>query len=379
MPALGRPVLITAFLAGLLPQTALGWGWGVHRLVNRAATTHLPPDFAGFARWADSLTVLATAADERKCCVPGESIKHYIDIDDYDEFFSGTLPHSYDAMVARYGLERVLSNGTVPWVVDSTIVVLAAHFRDRDWRRAVLAAADLGHYVADSHEPLHLTTNYDGQLTGQRGTHARHESQMTNLHLHELVPPPLRAAAYVRPLDTVFDWIEEIYPGVNLILAADQEARAAADGNTEAEVYFDVLWLRTGDATRGWIRDASLAVAGTWLTAWRSAGAPSLPGDPPARAPGPSGPRLAPNYPNPFNPSTLVRFELAAPAAVRLRVLDARGRLVRVLLDGPALGGEQCLPWDGKDEAGRPAPSGAYRLRLEQGEAAVERTAVLVR
>ena len=63
----------------------------------------------------DELETLSTAADERKSQVPGESIKHYIDIDDYPEFFTGTLPHTFDEMVAMYGLNRVEGNGTVPW------------------------------------------------------------------------------------------------------------------------------------------------------------------------------------------------------------------------------------------------------------------------
>ena len=77
-----------------LPAVAQGYSYGVHRIVNRAATTHLPPSFQGFAQWVDDLEDLSTDPDERKCCVPGESIKHYIDIDDYPEFFSGTRPHA---------------------------------------------------------------------------------------------------------------------------------------------------------------------------------------------------------------------------------------------------------------------------------------------
>jgi hypothetical protein len=68
--------------------------------------------------------------------------------------------------------------------------------------------------------------------------------------------------------------------------------------------------------------------------------------------------------PNPFNPSTEVRFELAAAGPARLEVLDARGRLVRVLVDAPLAAGPQRAVWNGTDDAGRRVGSGVYVLRL---------------
>ena len=143
----------------LLPPVVPRWGSEVHRLINHAATTHLPPDFQLFAQWADDLEELSTAADERKCCVTGESIKHYIDIDDYPEFFSGQLPHSYTEMVATYGESRVERNGTAPWAIEASYLDLVQRFATADWEGAVAAAADIGHYVGDLHSPLHLTVN----------------------------------------------------------------------------------------------------------------------------------------------------------------------------------------------------------------------------
>ncbi len=93
-----------------------------------------------------------------------------------------------------------------------------------------------------------------------------------------------------------------------------------------------------------------------------------------------SGARLLPNYPNPFNPSTTFAFELRDPAPVRLTVLDARGRVVRRLLDGetrPA--GRTEMRWDGRDDAGRALPSGVYRFVLEAAGLRYGRAAVLVR
>ncbi|MBK6898261.1 MAG: agmatine deiminase family protein [bacterium] len=103
----------------------------------------------------------------------------------------------------------------------------------------------------------------------------------------------------------------------------------------------------------------------------------------PATAAGdaPTSPVLVPApWPNPFNPTVSFRFELRDAAPVRLSVMDARGRLVRRLLDGgmqPA--GPAELVWDGRDDAGRPASSGVYTFVLEAAGLHYRRGVTLVR
>jgi hypothetical protein len=71
--------------------------------------------------------------------------------------------------------------------------------------------------------------------------------------------------------------------------------------------------------------------------------------------------------PNPFRHDTAVRFALPAPAAARLRIVDANGRTVRTLLDGTAPAGWNQRVWDGRDDAGAPASSGVFLAILEAG------------
>ncbi len=71
------------------------------------------------------------------------------------------------------------------------------------------------------------------------------------------------------------------------------------------------------------------------------------------------------NVPNPFNPRTEIAFTLAASGPVRLELYDIRGALVRVLHDGAMPGGDNRVVWDGRDDAGQPAPSGTYLCWLE--------------
>ena len=82
-------------------------------------------------------------------------------------------------------------------------------------------------------------------------------------------------------------------------------------------------------------------------------------------APPPSALGTVTAFPNPANPAVTIRYELAAAGPVRLTIHDARGRLVRRLVDGPRPAGRHDVRWDGVDADGRAAPSGIYLFRLE--------------
>ncbi|NBC17377.1 MAG: T9SS type A sorting domain-containing protein, partial [Bacteroidetes bacterium] len=88
---------------------------------------------------------------------------------------------------------------------------------------------------------------------------------------------------------------------------------------------------------------------------------------------------LHPNYPNPFNPQTTIRYTLAQPGAVTLRIYDVRGRLVRTLADARRPAGTYAVRWDGRDAQGQPVASGAYVYQLRAGTQQRTRQLVLVR
>ncbi len=74
---------------------------------------------------------------------------------------------------------------------------------------------------------------------------------------------------------------------------------------------------------------------------------------------------LLPNCPNPFNPSTVVAFNLARAGDVRLRIYGVNGALVRTLASGSLAAGRHEFTWDGRDDAGRGVSTGVYFARLE--------------
>jgi hypothetical protein len=86
------------------------------------------------------------------------------------------------------------------------------------------------------------------------------------------------------------------------------------------------------------------------------------------------------NFPNPFNPTTAIRYVVPAPGGfVRLTVYDLRGRKVRTLVDGEKGAGEHRAIWEGRDDAGRDVASGVYFYRMEIGDYRAERKMVLLK
>jgi len=73
---------------------------------------------------------------------------------------------------------------------------------------------------------------------------------------------------------------------------------------------------------------------------------------------------LRPNFPNPFNPETWIRFDLPVRSRVCLRVFDVAGRPVRTLLEADLPAASHEIRWDGRDDTGRPVASGSYFYRL---------------
>jgi hypothetical protein len=104
---------------------------------------------------------------------------------------------------------------------------------------------------------------------------------------------------------------------------------------------------------------------------------------PPAAAPetewgGRAGERPLSAVPNPTIGRTKVRFDLPAPCAPDIEILDVAGRFVRRLTAGSRPQGPQHVDWDGRDDAGRPVPSGAYFVRIVgAGCSATERIVVI--
>jgi hypothetical protein len=88
---------------------------------------------------------------------------------------------------------------------------------------------------------------------------------------------------------------------------------------------------------------------------------------------------LEQNFPNPFNPTTTIRYALPKEAKVRLAVYSILGQEVAVLHDGMQSAAFYSTVWHGKDKQGVNVPSGIYLIRLQADEQQFVRKAVLIR
>ncbi|MDH4037231.1 MAG: T9SS type A sorting domain-containing protein [Candidatus Krumholzibacteria bacterium] len=96
-------------------------------------------------------------------------------------------------------------------------------------------------------------------------------------------------------------------------------------------------------------------------------------------SPRPAVTQLLPNVPNPFNPTTSIRFELAAAGRVRLAVYDVSGAEVVTLVDGVRTPGLHSVAWNGTDRRGARVASGVYFYRLESAAISQTRKMVLLK
>lgn len=84
-------------------------------------------------------------------------------------------------------------------------------------------------------------------------------------------------------------------------------------------------------------------------------------------------------WPNPFNPSTIIPFELKQPGQTRISVYDVMGRLVTTLVDQTMPAGQHRVEWDGRSSAGVPVASGNYIVQLETDGVSASRKITLVK
>ncbi len=168
-------LVLVGFLAG-------GWGFYAHQQINRLAVFTLPPEMIGFYKKnIRYITEAAVNPDRRRYAVPDEAARHYIDIDHYGDSALYTMPRYWNQAVEQYSEDTLKAYGIVPWHIQVMYYRLRDAFMLKDPEKILSLSADLGHYIADAHVPLHTTENYNGQLTGQDGIHGFWESRLPEL------------------------------------------------------------------------------------------------------------------------------------------------------------------------------------------------------
>jgi len=266
-------VLFTIVFTGSLSA----WGHKGHSLINKKAIESLPDEMNGMKSWEEYMTEHASDPDKRREWDKTEFPKHFIDIDFYKEFRQGKMIQDKEKLAEVYPDSVIKSMGILPWATMDTFNKLVEAFKNGNLEKAQLYACDLGHYVADAHQPMHNIMNYNGQLSGQKGIHARYEETMIDKFSGEMdsIIEPFNVRYINEPLDYVFNYISNSNSVASVLFNADNFAFKECSSR-ESDEYYNLLWFRTKYVTKIQFTTAAQDLASLIYTAWIKAGKPSF-------------------------------------------------------------------------------------------------------
>lgn len=322
------------------------WGFWGHRKINFMAVFTLPEDMLPlFKKQILYLSEHAVDADKRRYAAKEEAIRHYIDLDHYpldppkywlnakEAFTKVTIsigdtlvkvpnikslevryPTYYNYLVSKlpqryyehqwlekyedtsqliyFELEDTLiQHGVIPYQVPLLYRRLVAAMKNHEISLILRLAADIGHYVADAHVPLHTTSNYDGQLTDQVGLHAFWESRIPELFAEKEYDFFVGKAAYksdiagfmwevVKESFHLVDSVILIEKRLSLQYPADKqycyEDRLQQTVRVPCPEYAAFYQQAMGGMVQSRMQEAILAVGNIWYSAWVDAGQPDF-------------------------------------------------------------------------------------------------------
>lgn len=283
-----RCVSQVLMIAVLLLQS--GWGFYAHRQINQMAIFTLPPPLNGFYKTHITyITEASVQADRRRFVVVEEGPRHYIDIDHFGDSAVYTMPRNWEDAVRLYGEDTLKAYGILPWHIPVVYYRLRDAFFVRDTEAILRLSADLGHYIADAHVPLHTTKNYNGQYTGQEGIHAFWESRVPELHASQYNYWVGRATYEPDVRQRVWNAIIRSHEAVDTVLAVEKELSEKfggekfsfeTRGKQTVRVYSVPYTRAYHQALRGMVerqmRAAIKMIGDFWYSAWVDAGQPDV-------------------------------------------------------------------------------------------------------
>ncbi|MCB0820465.1 MAG: S1/P1 Nuclease [Bacteroidetes bacterium] len=277
----------------LIALKSFAWGFWAHKRINRMAVFTLRDDlFTFYKENIEYLTEHAVDPDKRRYAVKNEAARHYIDVDRYGDHPFDSLPKYWGRAVEKYTEDTLMAHGIVPWHIDRMLQRLTKAFADKDYTKILRNSADLGHYIADAHVPLHCTKNYNGQLTNQNGIHAFWESRLPELFSQDYDFFTGKAKYIDKPIDYIWNIVRASYAAKDSVLLfermlnekfpSDQkysyEQRGANMMKVYAYDYSEQYHKMLDGMVERRMRKAIITVGSFWYTAWVNAGQPDLEG-----------------------------------------------------------------------------------------------------
>jgi hypothetical protein len=283
---------ISLLLLVLLYQYCYCWGFYGHRQINYHAVFLLPPELIQLYKPHISfLEEHAVDPDKRRYVIPDEGPRHYIDIDHYGRYPYDSLPRQWNDAVTKFSEDTLKAYGIVPWWVQTMLYRLTDAFKEKNQVKILKYSAEIGHYIADAHVPLHATKNHNGQYSGQHGIHGFWESRVPELLAEKEWDFFIGKAIYIKnPGAFIWARVIESAAAADTVLRYEKELSRQFPGDQKFSFeerngitirQYSSAFSKAYDAKlNGMIerrmRQSMFAVASFWYTAWVNAGQPDL-------------------------------------------------------------------------------------------------------
>jgi hypothetical protein len=270
------------------------WGFLVHRTVNQLAVYELPEQMRYFFyKNRDYLVKEAPGPDMRRNSDPAEGPRHFIDIEAYGDSAAWKMPLHEEDAIRKYSFDTLKRYGYVPYEVLRMKGLLTAAFRKGDKDSILFYAADLGHYIGDANVPLHTTTNYDGQLSGQKGLHNLWESTIPDLEFSHYNFTDGHSAHYLSdPASAIWGAVRRSYSLLKDVFDQEKEVSKQFTDSTKYHMimyygrrtraytaaFAEAYNARLGHTVNDQLLHSADLIADFWYTAWVDAGSPVLNG-----------------------------------------------------------------------------------------------------
>ncbi len=295
-----KKILRISFLFLLVPGSislVFAWGsWG-HKHISRASVFALPENMQKFYyNHIDFITEGAVVPDLRRALIndKNEGPRHYIDIEDFGNIPFTSFPKTTKEAYTKYDSAFLNKTGYLPWYIQNLTDKLTLAFKKKNKSEILFLSAELSHYVADAHMPLHTSSNHDGQLTNQKGVHALWESTLPQMfgEAYNFKTEPAKYIADI-PAET---WriVAQSHSLVDTLLAVEKHIRNSftkdnmykkdSAGKTVmffsspvfSDEYADQFHIALKGMVESQLRLSIYDVACFWYTAWINGGSPNL-------------------------------------------------------------------------------------------------------
>lgn len=268
----------------LLPQVSFGWGFLGHSIVASVGSEITDSKNPFWSNNKNGMAELSVIPDRRWKSGPSANIEkptHWFEPDGYftspNQF--NQIPQSYEDAIKNFGEKHVTKYGTAVWRIQQFAALATDAVNAGRFEEALQLAGVMSHYIGDDAQPLHVTINYDGQLTGQKGIHKYFETDLLEQQDRDelraqvlkraqelLKTPEFRAMMNQSVIEIAFDQVNRSYAEKDAVLMLDQKhGRGAkgqdqlleiainrmADGAATLAVVLNKIWSEAGSPRSG--------------------------------------------------------------------------------------------------------------------------------